>query len=88
MKISENSQNLLTDFIGGSIEFFGPNADDLLSLNELVSGGLVRLDAAASPPGDSGVAHLFLSLTDEGEAMVAELRRKLDPFNTQQENTQ
>jgi hypothetical protein len=80
MKISSNSQNLLTEFIGGSIEFFGPNADDLLAVNELVSGGLVRLDGAAKPSNDSGAAHLYLSLTEDGEAMVAELRRKLDPF--------
>jgi len=63
--ISTNATDLLTEFIGGSIELFGANPDDLSAIRELEDRRLV-IATGADP--------IYLSLTADGADLVDDMR--------------
>ena len=73
--ISTNASDLLTEFIGGSIELFGATPDDLAAVRELESRCLVIV--TESPILSDGP--MCLSLTADGADMIAERRANMNP---------
>jgi hypothetical protein len=63
--ISTNATDLLAEFIGGSIELFGANPDDLSAIRELEDRRLVIA---------TGTDPIYLSLTADGADLVDDMR--------------
>ena len=67
--ISTVATDLLTEFIGGSIEIFGATPDDLAAIRELESRGLVIV---------TGSGPMCLSVTAEGADLMDEMMADLN----------